>query len=120
MSGLAAILEAPMAQEKSVKYPHLISLLSFPLSLLYLFLYCSFGFYLGKWVLTLLLHGKDCELPFSIMPVHAPSLRSLRGFVSDRERMDLCRGSTCAWDGEMSSEQRTNNLFQLSLPDFRT
>lgn len=46
MSGLAAVLEAPMAQEKSVKYPHLFSLPSFPLSLLYLFYTAVLGFIL--------------------------------------------------------------------------
>lgn len=71
-------------------------------------------------MLTLLLQGKDCELPFSVMPVRAPSLRSLRDFNSDREKTDLCRGSACVRDREMSSEQRTNNLFQLSLPEFTT
>lgn len=35
-----------MAQEKSVKYPHLFSLPSFPVTLVFV-LCCSFVFYLG-------------------------------------------------------------------------
>lgn len=69
-------------------------------------------------MLTLLLQGENCELPFSVMPVRVLSLRSLRDFDSKRERVDLCRGSACAQDEEISSEWRTNNLFQLSLPEF--